>query len=122
MTSILVPFMFFATIVAIVLGSIYFSHQSRVQKYKVIEKMLDHGQTLTPDMLESLNKAIISGDKPNQAPFGQAVFQILIGIGLAVFFWAMSVSAGTPSFLIAVGVFPFVIGLARLITVFYEKR
>lgn len=121
MTDIIVPALLFTMIAAIVLGTTFFSHQTRIRKYRIIEKMIDQGQTVSPELLESLGKSG-SFEKGGNTAFGHAVFQILTGIGLSVFFWAMHVSVGVPSFLIAIGVFPFVNGLARLLAILYENR
>jgi hypothetical protein len=117
-----VPLAFFGTVLAIVVVSLYYTHKNRTAKYRLVEKLLEQGQNLTPEMLENIGKSLGSGDKVNASAFGNAVSQILIGIGLAVFFWALTSYTGAPYFLIAIGVFPFVIGLSRLITIFYEKN
>lgn len=122
LSAVLIPFMFFATIVAIVLGSLYYSNQARIRKYKLIEQMIAQGQNVTPELLDSLGKNIEPAGKETRTPFGHAVYLVLIGAGLAVFFWAMYFCENTPGFLIAVGIFPFVTGVSRLIAILYEKR
>lgn len=121
--DLLMPLIFFGTVLAIVVCSLYFSHKNRVEKYRLIDKLLERGDALSPEMLESIGKTIDPGEKasPNNR-FGAAVMQVMIGIGLAVFFWALTSYTGAPYFLIAIGVFPFVVGVARLIAFFYEKK
>lgn len=120
--NLIVPLVFFITILAIVVVSLYFSHKNRAEKYRLIEKLLDRGETLTPELLTSINQTLATEDRNRSSGFGNAIHQIFIGIGLAVFFWALTRYTGAPYFLIAIGIFPFVSGLARLITILYEKR
>jgi hypothetical protein len=120
--DLITPMFFFGTVLAIVVVSLYYTHKNRTAKYRLVEKLLEQGQTLTPEMLENISKSLGSGDKVNVSAFGSAVYQIMIGIGLAVVFWALTSYTCAPYFLIAIGVFPFAIGLSRLITILYEKN
>ena len=120
--NLIMPIVFFGTVLAIVISCLYFRYKNRTAKYRLIEKMMEQGQTLPPEALESLSKSFGQSEKSPRSDFGSAIYQILIGVGLAVFFWALCAYTHAPYFLIAIGVFPFVIGLARLITIFYDKR
>lgn len=114
---------FFGSIVMIVFIVKIASFRRHQMKIHLIEKMLEQGQNITPEVLDRLGVGNDSTPaKTPGNPLGHGVYLILIGIGLATFFGVMSMNLGTPYFLAATGVFPLVIGLARVITVLYENR
>jgi hypothetical protein len=113
----------FGSIVAIVAISSYFGFRNRQARQSLIEKMLDKGQTISPELLESISRS-----KPRRSPLASAITLIFIGIALAAFFWALGGGSGhwkgedVPYWLPVVGAFPFAIGLARLTAMIFEKR
>ncbi|HEY0282044.1 MAG TPA: DUF6249 domain-containing protein [Rhizomicrobium sp.] len=115
---------FWGAIVLIVLISGYFRHRARIAKYKMMETLAEKGQTLSPELLASLANG--NGDR-RRNPIQSGIFLICIGIALAVFFWATG-GAGNPfagehvPWLAVIGIFPFMIGLARLLGGLTEKR
>lgn len=122
--DILVPFGFFAMIVLIVAFPLWFGYRKRQGRIKLIETILDKGQTLTPELLEGIDKAIDS--KPHVSTMGNAITLILVGVALAVFFLLMALSSHSGGhgdyFLAAIGLFPIAVGAARLIDFYYHKR
>lgn len=114
---------FFFSVVMIVFIVKITSFRRHQLKVRLIEKMIEQGQNITPEVLDRLG---VGNDcKPTKLPgnpLGHGVYLILIGIGLATFFGVMSMNLGTPYFLAAIGVFPLAIGLARVITILYENR
>jgi hypothetical protein len=113
---------FWGAIVLIVLVSSYFSHRARLAKYKMMETLAEKGQTLSPELLASLGNG---GRHRNSVQGG--IFMMCIGVAIAVFFWAMG-GAGNPfagehiSWLAVIGIFPFMVGLAKLLGSLSEKR
>jgi hypothetical protein len=113
----------FGGIVLIVLIASFFGYLNRQSKQKLIEKLIDKGQSLSPEILAS-----IGNGKHRTNSVGHAVYLMLLGIALAIFFWAMTGYGGfgpfghAPSFLPAIGLFPFIIGLSQLIGLAFEKR
>jgi len=117
-SGILVPFFVCVMLGLLVKG--FFSYGNRQSKIHLIEKLLDKGTPLTPELLESINN-ISASSTTKRTPISNAVYLILLGLGLAVFFWAMS-SSGAPVWLAAIGVFPVVLGLSRLVGIFFDHR
>lgn len=113
---------FWGAIVLIVLVSSFFSHRTRLAKYKMMETLAEKGQTLSPELLASLGNGV-----RYRNPVQAGIFLMCIGIALAVFFWAMG-GAGNPfigehiSWLAVIGIFPFMVGLARLLGGMTERR
>lgn len=112
----------FVGIAAIVFIASFFGHMNRRNRQTLIEKMIDKGQPLSPDIL-----ATIADDKRRNGSIGSAVTLMLIGIGLGVFLWAFSGGGGlwndngVPHWMPFVGIFPFMTGLGRLIGLIFDK-
>lgn len=93
-----------------------FSYLNRRSKYRLLERLAEKGQQLTPDMLAGLSSNGRSRD--DRGPIAQGIFLMCVGVALAVFFWAMQ-GGGIPlsddHWLAVIGIFPFMVGLARLL-------
>ena len=117
---------FWGAIVLIVFMSFLFGHLRRSSRYRMIEKLADKGQTISPELLASVGNGH-SRDDRYKSPVQSGIFLMCIGIALAVFFWAMG-GAGNPfagehiSWLAVIGIFPFMVGLARLLGGLTERR
>ena len=115
---------FWTAIVLIVFMSFLFGYLRRTSKYRMIERLAEKGQTISPELLASVGNG--HGDR-HKSPIQQGIFLICIGIALAVFFWGMG-GFGNPfagehvSWLAVIGIFPFMIGLARLLGGLAERR
>lgn len=115
--------LFWTAIVLIVGLSGFFRYRSRLAKYKMLETLAEKGQTLSPELLASVG----SGTDRYRNPVQSGIFLMCIGIALAVFFWAMG-GGGNPfmgehvTWLAVIGIFPFMVGLARLLGGLTERR
>lgn len=116
---------FWGAIVLFVLIGNYFTYKTRVSKHRMMERLAEKGQTLSPELLASLGHSNGDGHKN---PVSGAIILMFIGIAIAVFFWAMNGGGGMfghpsgPYWLPVIGIFPFAIGLGRLIGMIFEKR
>ena len=113
---------FWGAIVLFVLIGNYFGYKTRVSKHRMMEKLAEKGQTLSPELLASLG----NGDERIN-PVTGAIFMLLMGVALAVFLWCMTDNASfwnehLPNWLPVIGIFPFIIGLSRLIGMIFEKK
>lgn len=115
------------SIVAIVITVFVFAYMKSRAKYRLLESLAEKGQTLTPEMLASINfKANWKSDEFSN-PIGSGISLMCIGVALAIFFWALQ---GFPNiflgehvnFLPAVGIFPFMIGLSRILSAVFTGR
>ena len=109
-------------IICIVLIGNYFSYKRRASRDRMLEKFAEHGQPLPPWLMSEL------GDRQDRNPFTSAFVLIAAGVAVALFFWAMTGGAGfkgepgVPNWLPALGVFPFLIGVAKLFGAFADRR
>jgi hypothetical protein len=116
------PF-FWLAIVAIVFITAFARSWERSSRYRAIERMAEKGQTVPPEMLR--------GRHLDRGYYGSSVWHgiylMCIGVALFVFFWAMTGGGnyfngeGMPNWLPFVGIFPFMIGVARLLAAIFDR-
>jgi hypothetical protein len=123
------PFaVFWIVILLIVIVTSFFRHQSRTAKYRLMEKLAEKGQTLSPELLGSLASGNVRDYERFANPIGSGIFLMCIGIALAIFFWALGGGGNffqgehVPNWLPVIGIFPFMIGLARLLSALTDRR
>jgi hypothetical protein len=115
---------FWAAIVLFVFIGSFFSYRTRVSEHRMLEKIAASGQALTPELLAKLGR---SNDRRG-SPVRSGILLICIGIAIAVFLWAMEGGGGlfqgeeAPNWLPLVGIFPFMIGVAKLLGVAADRR
>jgi hypothetical protein len=118
---------FWGAIVLIVLVSNFFGHRTRVAKYKMMETLAEKGQTLSPELLASVSNGH-NREYHRGGPIQSGIFLMCIGIALAIFFWALGGGGNfiqgehIPNWLPVIGIFPFMVGLARFIGGLTERR
>jgi len=99
-----------------------FKYLGRRSKYQLLERLAEKGQTLSPEMLAGITNG---KSREDRNPVTSGIFLMCIGIALAVFFWGMA-GWGNPmhgdSWLPVIGIFPFMVGLARLLGGLFEGR
>lgn len=119
-------FVFWGAIVLLVFISGLFRYLTRSSQHRMLERLAEKGQSLSPELLASIGNGRDREYRHSGVQSG--IFLMCIGIAIAVFFWAMSGGGGlfhgigTPSWLPVVGIFPFMIGLARLLGGFTDRR
>lgn len=106
-----------AIIILVFIGS-FFSYLNRRNKYRLLETLAEKGQTLSPELLANIAGNGRSNNRDDRGPIAQGIFLMCVGVALAVFFWAMQ-GGGIPltegRWLAVIGIFPFMVGLARLL-------
>jgi hypothetical protein len=117
---------FWVAIVIIVFVGCFFSYRERTSRHRMIETLAEKGQAIPPELLT--NGRGNGRDWRYANPIQSGIFLMCIGVALAVFFWAMN-GGGTlfqgergPDWLPFVGIFPFMVGLARLLAGIVERR
>jgi hypothetical protein len=119
---------FWIAIVAIVFFSSLFGWLERSSRYRAIEKMVEKGQTVPP---EFLGRGPLPYDRRAWRyghPVSSGIYLMCVGVALAVFFWAMQgggnvmVDGHMANWLPVIGIFPFMIGLGRVLTGMFERR
>jgi len=110
-------------IVCIVLIGNYFSYKRRASRDRLLEKFAEHGQPLPPWLMAEL------GNRQDRNPFTSSFILLGVGIAVALFFWALAGAggrfvgeAGVPNWLPVLGVFPFLVGVAKLLGAIADRR
>ena len=118
---------FWLAIVAIVFITAIARAFERSRRYRAIEKMAEAGQAVPPEMLHGRYRDDrYAGGHPG-SPIWSGVYLMCVGVALFVFFWAMTGGGNyfggdsMPSWLPFVGIFPFMIGLARLLIGLFDR-
>jgi hypothetical protein len=117
---------FWIAIVLIVCVSQFFSYRERTSRHRVIETLAEKGQPIPPELLTTGRGH--GSDWRYNNPIQSGIFLMCVGVALAVFLWAMSGGGNVfdgdhvPGWLPFVGIFPFMIGLARLLAGILERR
>lgn len=111
-------------IVIIVLVRSYYRSQTRMARYRLYETMAEKGQTVPPETLAQMERQ----DCRDRSSVGSGITLMCVGVGLGVFFWALSGGHGlfhhqsdVPDWMMFVGVIPFMIGLGRVLSAAFDK-
>jgi hypothetical protein len=121
---------FWGAIVAVVFCSSFFRYRERAHRYRAIEKMAEAGQPVPPEMLYARHRDYRDDYRDYRyygSPIWHGVTLMAIGVALFVFFWAMTGGGNyfdgehMPSWLPFVGIFPFMIGLSRVLAGLFHR-
>lgn len=97
--------------VAIVLSLVfYFRYKTRNSTQQTIRTALDKGQALTPEIIESLGQP----KRPPNADLRLGLIWLAVGLACGAFGFILGEEDAVRPFL-AIGAFPFIIGLAYLV-------
>jgi len=109
---------FWGAIVLIVFFTSFFGYRARASKHRLIETLAEKGQPIPPELLANGGDYT---DRHGRTPVQSGIFLMCIGVALAVFFWALGGGGNlfegehVPNWLPVIGIFPFMIGLARML-------
>jgi hypothetical protein len=124
--SVGVVAMFWIAIVLIVFFGNFFSYRERASRHRMIETLAEKGQPIPPDYYGYGRRH--SWRYGN--PVASGIYLMCVGVALFVFFWAFSGGGnpfedgghfGGPNWLPFVGIFPFMIGVARLLAGLFDR-
>lgn len=117
-----VTVIFWAAIVAVVFVSSFFRYRERASRHRMVETLAEKGQPVPPDLISNGRDYDRGG-----SPVASGIFLMCIGIALAIFFWAMGGGGALfdgdrmPNWLPVVGIFPFMIGVARILSALFDR-
>jgi len=119
---------FWSAILLICFFTSLFGYLERNSRYRAIEKMVDKGQTVPPEMLGRYAGRYDRHVWQYTHPAASGIFLMCIGVAIAVFLWALQGGGNVidgdhvPNWLPVVGIFPFMVGLARLLGAAFDRR
>jgi Domain of unknown function (DUF6249) len=114
---------FWGAIVLIVFAANFFSYRTQASRHRLMETLAEKGQPIPPELLANTRTY-----RQYRNSVQSGILLMCIGVALAVFFWAMSgggnlfdESGNMPHWLPVIGIFPFMIGLARLLGGLFDR-
>lgn len=113
---------FWGAIVLIVVIGNYFSYKTQSSRHRMMETLAEKGQPVPPELIVNGRHSYRYGH-----PIQSGIFLMCVGIALAVFFWAMGGGGNLfdgdrmPNWLPVIGIFPFMVGLARLLGGLFDR-
>ncbi|HTT85444.1 MAG TPA: DUF6249 domain-containing protein [Rhizomicrobium sp.] len=119
---------FWGAILLICFFTSFFGYLERRSRYNAIEKMVEKGQTVPPEMLSRHGLPYDRRAWHYLHPATSGIFLMCMGVAIAVFFWAMQgggpliADGRMPNWLPVIGIFPFMVGLARLLGAAFDRR
>jgi hypothetical protein len=115
---------FWGAIVLIVFAANFFSYRTQASRHRMVETLAEKGQPIPPELLTNTRPYRHSFVSPAQS----GIYLMCIGIALAIFFWAMSGGGEMfdneghmPHWLPVIGIFPFMLGLARFLAGIFDR-
>jgi predicted anti-sigma-YlaC factor YlaD len=115
---------FWAAIAFMVAVTSFFSYRAQASHHRMLEKLAEKGQPIPPELLAGGER----DHRRYRSPIQSGIFLMCMGIALAVFFWAMGgggdffVNNHMPNWLPVIGIFPFMVGFARLLGGLFDRR
>jgi xanthine/uracil permease len=115
---------FWGAIVAIVFVTSFFGYRDRSSRHRVIETLAEKGQPIPPELLTNGRRSYSSR---YAHPVASGIYLMCIGVGLAIFLWAMTGGGAlldgerSNHWLPFVGIFPFMVGLARVLAGVFDR-
>jgi hypothetical protein len=135
--GLMITAIFWGAIVLIVFFSNFFGYRERVSRHRAIEKLADKGQPIPPELLGGNGRRDFydSGYRGwHRYSLSGGIYMMGIGIALFIFLWAMTTGDfnnmfggdsdmhwSGPGWLPFVAIFPFMIGLSRVLAFFFDR-
>lgn len=114
MAAEMIPIVLFLSLATVFVFFYWFRYRSRQDLQQTLRVALDKGQELSPEVIQSLAQ-------PHQGPAGdrrRAAISVAIGIAVAAFALLLGEEDAIRPIL-AISVFPFMIGIAYLVISFF---
>jgi hypothetical protein len=133
--GLIISLIFWGAIVAIVFVGNFFSYRERTSRHRMIEKLADKGQPIPPELLAGNGRRdYYDGYRGwRRHSLSGGIYLMCVGVAISVFLWAMTGGFnwfgdnnnfgfhGGPNWLPFVGIFPFMVGLARVIAYAFDR-
>ena len=127
LTPILIVFIVFASIVAIILGPSYFKSREKQAMQDIVRAAIDKGEPMPPEMIDALTKEAKARIPSATRDLRVGVILLAVSIGIALFGYAFSFVDGFEEAkavapIMGMGAIPGAIGVAFIILSFFNKN
>lgn len=119
--------LFWILVFAVPITSIIMGSLSRMSRYRALSKLAEQGKPIPPELMSAREEHGIG----SRGPLRGGIVMICVGIGLFIFFWAMTGAGGfmhgvtnnhDVDWLPAIGAIPFMIGVGLVVTAAVERK
>ncbi len=115
--ELFVPVVMFIVVGMVPISFFYFRYKTRVQAHKTIDLALEKGAELTPDLIDRM----VSPPKSAEDDLRRGIVALSIGLSFALFGLILDEAEAVRP-LVAISMFPFLIGLAYLLMWKFTNR
>ena len=127
LTPILIVFIVFASIVAIILGPSYFKSREKQAMQDIVRAAIDKGEPMPPEMIDALTKEAKSRVPSASRDLRLGMILLAVSIGIALFGYAFSFVGGIEEAkavypIVGMGAIPGTVGVAFIILSFFNKN
>lgn len=127
LTPILVVFIIFASIVAIIIGPSFLKNRERREMQLTVRHAVDKGQTLPPELIDAMTKDVQKNLPSRTKDIRKGVLSLATGVGIAGFAFAVNSAdrdwgSNGGEALIGIACIPAAIGIAFIILGFFNPN
>ena len=134
--GLLITAIFWGAIVLIVLVTNFFGYRERASRHRAIERLAEKGQPIPPELLGGYGRGYGYGSRGwYRHSLAGGIYLMCVGVALFIFLWAMTNGSfagffgnsgddfhwGGPDWLPFVAIFPFMIGLGRVLGNLFDR-
>jgi hypothetical protein len=121
--------LFWILVFAVPITSIIMGSLSRMARYRALSKLAEQGKPIPPELMSAREDH--GGGMVSRGALRGGIVMICIGIGLAIFFFAMTGAGGFThgvtsnhdvDWLPAIGAIPFMIGVGLVVSAAVDRR
>ena len=127
MEPIIVVFIIFASVVAIILGPGYIKSREKLATQEIVRAAIDKGQPLPPEMIDALTKEAKSRVPSASRDLRLGMILLAVSIGIGLFGYTFSFVGGHEEArvvfpIMGMGAIPGAVGVAFIILSFFNKN
>jgi hypothetical protein len=127
LTPILIVFIVFASVVAVVIGPSFLKNRERREMQLTVRHAVDKGQTLPPELIDAMTKDVQKNLPSRTKDIRKGVLSLATGVGVGAFGWLSEINGndwngGMANPLIGLACIPVAIGIAFIILGFFNPN
>jgi hypothetical protein len=127
MQPVVIVFIIFASVVAIILGPSYLKSREKQAMQDIVRTAIDKGQPMPPEMIDALTREAKARVPSASRDLRVGVILLAISIGIALFGYAFSFVNGVEEAravfpIVGMGAIPGAVGVAFIVLSFFNKN
>lgn len=110
MNEMMIPIVLFICVMIVILSFFYYATQAKLEQQKTLQRLIDNGQTLSPELVASIAKPNPSNNTDKD--FSRGILLISFSLAILLYGW---LALENESEFMGLSAFPFAIGAAFLL-------